>query len=250
MTYGKKYNRDMTGTEIAAAIRGDIKAAVAAGELPPARYSVRLARSAGGRSISIRFAGVPFDLFDHAFLLHQVETKGGRPFWVGEHLSRSHRALIRRLEQIGEAYNFDGSQIQEDYINVNYLLEIGADEEYAAARMAVELAAVRAELEQQRNARPSRQGPRYEIDYELNLKEQLAIARFYAEPARAEALEQQGGPLGQLGYLARLVVALDDWITAGGALPSRWAEAAPAPRNAGPAAPIYWPPRALGGGMR
>ena len=47
MTYGKKYNRDMTGTEIAVAIRGDIKATVGAGELPPARYSVRLARSAG-----------------------------------------------------------------------------------------------------------------------------------------------------------------------------------------------------------
>ncbi len=146
MTYGKKYNRDMTGTEIAAAIRGDIKAAVGAGELPPARYSVSLARSAGGRSISIRFADVRFDLFDHAFLLHQVETNGGRPSWVGEHLSRPHRALVRRLEQLGEAYNFDGSQIQEDYINVNYLLEIGADEKYAAERMAAELAAVHAEL--------------------------------------------------------------------------------------------------------
>lgn len=74
--------------------------------------------------------------------------------------------------------------------------------------------------------------PEYDIDHESNIEEQLKIARWYAAPVRAGALERAGGQLKDLGYLAQLVVALDAWITHEGALPSRWM------RNAHPQAAV------------
>ena len=142
--YGTKYQEGLTGAAISATIRQDIKAAVSAGELPRAKYSVRLRSYSGGRSIDIVVSDVPFALFDERYLRHELETPKHvyAHYPVGERRSKELRALLTQLEAIGNAYNFDGSEIESDYFHVNFYLSVGVDWRFEAAQKERELARV------------------------------------------------------------------------------------------------------------
>lgn len=150
--YGEKYDRELRGAQISAAIRRDIKEAVSAGELPDAKYSVKLQTFSGGKSISIRVSDLPFPLFDRRFLQHELETKG-HVFYGGERYSVERRELLEKLERIGNAYNFDRSDIQTDYFHVNYYLHVAIDSSYEAAQRRAEMQAVLDEIATKRATR-------------------------------------------------------------------------------------------------
>lgn len=113
-TYGAKYEqtKGLRRVEIAKLIRADIKAAVAAGELPKVSYSVRA--SGGGNSIHVRIAW-------------KARPVGDRP--AIERYTAETRALRSAVEQIVEAYNYDCSDLQSDYFDVRFYGSVDIEED-------------------------------------------------------------------------------------------------------------------------
>jgi hypothetical protein len=120
ITYGSKYQQGLDTAEIAKLIRADIKAAIAAGELPRATYSVKISRYSGGSSIHVKISGVPFPVLNaerarrdalEPYVYHAYEL----PLRTAEA-----EALLTTVELIVASYNYDGSDIQSDYFNVNF----------------------------------------------------------------------------------------------------------------------------------
>lgn len=176
--YGDKYSKQMGGAEIAAAIRNDIKEAVKRGELPRAKYGARLHRFSGGKSITITYADVPFDLYNRAFLKFEIET-GGRRVFDGDRWSPERIALEKKLTKIADAYNFDGSDRQTDYFNVNFYLHVDVDFEYDKRQRAIEKQRAQEELDENESpiylSMQRRQGPPNGAADERNARD-LAVA--------------------------------------------------------------------------
>ena len=109
--YGYKYKENMDIVEIAKLIRADIKKAH-----PEIKASVRTSRYSMGRSIDVSLT-VKFPVLNPP----KFEAD-----YVGEHYSvhpwATERAatLKKSIEDIVEAYNFDGSDIMSDYYNTNF----------------------------------------------------------------------------------------------------------------------------------
>jgi hypothetical protein len=112
-TDGKGEHVWRTAAEIAAQIRADIKAEVAAGALPKATYSVTSETYSGGRSIRVVIRDLPFEAW----------VEGEHPHWPGEKievLTPAAKEVQSKVQAIHRAYNYDGSEIQVDYFDVNY----------------------------------------------------------------------------------------------------------------------------------
>lgn len=119
-TYGKSYDKTTTAKEIAALVRGQIKAEVKAGRLPDAKYSVRYSAYSGGRSIDVSIEPT-------ANLADWVSAK-----WADATARNPHRhidlpmyspfavATIRTIEAMLGAHNHDGSDSQTDYYDVKF----------------------------------------------------------------------------------------------------------------------------------
>jgi hypothetical protein len=123
ISYGTKYEatKDLNRTAIAKLVREDIKAAVKAGTLPRAKYSVRKRDYAGGGSIDISFSHVEGDfvLFNEERVRFDIATKD-REFTYMPIYSEQAKALTDALDAILNAYNFDGSESQVDYFHVRF----------------------------------------------------------------------------------------------------------------------------------
>jgi hypothetical protein len=133
-TYGPKYN-DLgeypSAAKIAAAVRADIKAADAAGELAPypegVKFKVRSETFAGGCAVNV-YVDV------RALLGWTPDHWGTTSEWVwteipedlrrypseNRRISDELRALASKLAEIRSAYNHDGSEVQVDYFDVRY----------------------------------------------------------------------------------------------------------------------------------
>jgi hypothetical protein len=148
-TYGTKYEatKNLRRPEIAKLIREDIKAAVKSGELPKGKYSVRTESYSGGGSINVTFSalvGIP---------VHNVESLrwrtenphasfGSEPANVRERYSPELLAVIKKLEAIHGAYNYDGSDVMTDYFDVRYYGSVSIDWEWEAATKEIEIAKI------------------------------------------------------------------------------------------------------------
>lgn len=125
--YGPKYHllKDLTGkdypsaADIAKLIRADIKAGVAAGDLPDTfaghavTYAVTVENYSGGRSINIEVRGVP-----EADRTELRDTYGnGYETRVDNDAAN---VLLAKLNAYHWAYNYDGSDSMTDYYHVNY----------------------------------------------------------------------------------------------------------------------------------
>lgn len=115
-TYGNKYIKGMDVAEIAKLVRQDIREAIASGKIPRVKCSVRIERFSGGRSIDVRivdvpagFCGVRQDFFD--------ERDRGR--WI-RYRTEEAESLLGELNSILNSYNYDGSETQVDYFDVNF----------------------------------------------------------------------------------------------------------------------------------
>jgi len=116
MIYGAKYQRDLDIVEIAKRMRADIRAAVASGDLPKAKYSVTCERYSMGRSIDINATALPFEVYAREYIQHRI----GRAEHPGFFLSEQARIVTAKLKAIHDAYNFDGNDLQTDYHNMNF----------------------------------------------------------------------------------------------------------------------------------
>lgn len=154
-SYGSKYqeSRGFSEAQVAAAIRADIKAAVKAGNLPgaPVKYSVRKRSYAGGFSIDIEAQDWPeayvpcegeapsrFSEFGPYVCQHYMCA--GRARAEGQPVSGDHReyknlspegaSVIKKLEAISWAYNYDGSESQVDYFDRRFYGSIDIEDDW------------------------------------------------------------------------------------------------------------------------
>lgn len=124
IAYGSKYDatKNLNRAEIAKLIRADIKALVADGTLPKAKYSVRVRSFSGGGAIDIKYSHVVED----GFMLHNAErlefdiVHGSREFTRLPLYSERATHITKTLDSIMSAYNFDGSDSQSDYFHVRF----------------------------------------------------------------------------------------------------------------------------------
>lgn len=145
-SYGAKYDRKLYGADVSKAIRADIKAQVKAGNLPggDVRYSVRLQKYSGGYSINISVKNLlevwePCDGF--AVQSPEQEALYGKRscqnYWCEEGRGRGkvgaepHDRMSwegvrveQLLKDIANAYNYDGSESQVDYFDVNFYVHV------------------------------------------------------------------------------------------------------------------------------
>lgn len=151
IAYGNKYaaTKDLRRPEIAKLIRADIKAAVKAGALPAAKYSVVCQSYSGGGSINVRIADVAkpgFVLANEARLRWDAENPHGglcgcpsEAMWLD---SEEARAVKATVEKIMGAYNFDGSDSQTDYFHVRFYGHAEFDSRWANEKREAEKAAL------------------------------------------------------------------------------------------------------------
>jgi hypothetical protein len=118
IAYGDKYERDLDVDVIAKRVRADIKAAVAAGELPAAKYSVRISRYSMGRSLTVTVDELPFAVCNPERVRRDVLEPHDRSTLLLR--TEEAQAAMAKVEAIVDAYNFDGSRPQEDYSHVNF----------------------------------------------------------------------------------------------------------------------------------
>jgi len=147
ITYEPKYDRDLDIVEIAKLLRAEIKAAVKAEELPKGKYSVRISRYANGRSLNVTIKDYPGTIYNRRRLKLAHEIDQG---CLGEAGRARHRDLwdehadlpkyteelvdlIKALEKLVDQWNYDGSDLQIDYFNVNYYSHVNIDCEQADA---------------------------------------------------------------------------------------------------------------------
>lgn len=116
---GSKFDRKLSVKEIAVRVRADIKAAIAAREIPAVKTSVR----SDHNSIDIRIVSWPTNvrvlnpervIYDH---LHPNQFLDERQV---PRLTQEGSHLLRTIESIREAYNYDASDAMVDHFDVNY----------------------------------------------------------------------------------------------------------------------------------
>jgi hypothetical protein len=120
ISYGAKYDRNLDIAEIAKRVRADIKALVSDGQLPRAKYSVRIDRFSGGCSLDVRIDEVPFPILNEERVrCDTLEPHVYHADTLPLHTDAA-QDLLRRIEMVTAAYNYDGSDSQTDHFNVNF----------------------------------------------------------------------------------------------------------------------------------
>lgn len=113
--YGSKFEAGLDVVSIAQRMRADIKAAVAAGDLPAdVQYSVGVRRYAGGQSIDIRVAVDRARVANPEYDFRSADDAKRSP------VNAEGRKIYATLQAIHDAYNYDRSDVQVDYFDVNY----------------------------------------------------------------------------------------------------------------------------------
>lgn len=152
--YGARYDepaRYASAAEIAKLIRRDIKAAIAAGDLPGrfSDYRVRSERYSGGQSISIRALRPELYQVCEGIIPGSEDGYGARSCrdpWCKAKDDRPHarhhfilsvegQRVEAVLKGIHRAYNHDGSDVMTDYFDVRYYgsVDIARPDEIRAA---------------------------------------------------------------------------------------------------------------------
>lgn len=124
--YGAKYDARLGTAQIAARIREDIRAEQEAGALSKElKVGVTMKRFSGGSSITLLVKAVPKAFrFVNAAHLKPPEPGERQP----ERYTSEGAALLRKLESIVSAYNYDGSDPMTDYFDVAFYKSIAYDQ--------------------------------------------------------------------------------------------------------------------------
>jgi len=120
---GGKYNRDLSIVEIAKRVRADLKMAVKSGEIPNAKFGVRIARFAGGRSLDVKIGMNGVDLIGVLNPVHAVVFNRFHDYLDGHYAPRhtpEGERILAAVAKLVAAYNFDHSDSMTDYFHVNF----------------------------------------------------------------------------------------------------------------------------------
>jgi hypothetical protein len=127
---GSKY-KDTQGLdvkELAALVRADIKEAIKSNQLPKGKYSVRIERYSGGRSINVSISDFEFPIIDREGYL---ASKTGYDPRVSRY-TRIATLALKAVDRILNQYNFDDSDSQTDYFHVRFYGDAKFDWKYEA----------------------------------------------------------------------------------------------------------------------
>jgi hypothetical protein len=138
ISYSNKYEQGLDISEIAKRLRKEIRAAVKAEELPKCKYSVRISRYSMGQSLSVSVTETPFPIHNRRYLELEHEILYGdnsreqvRDLYTKkeetERWTQEAIDLIKTLEGMVDQWNYDGSDSQTDYFNVNYSSNVDYD---------------------------------------------------------------------------------------------------------------------------
>ncbi len=132
--YGSKYDGSLSTKDIAGRIRADLKAAVAAGDLPgdSVTYGVRARYFSGGSAIDITIRGFGATRVDG----NGAETDNRRDGKSWPWLTDAARDVMAKVSAIRDAYNHDGSDIMTDYFDVNYYGSVEFESDWEAGERA------------------------------------------------------------------------------------------------------------------
>lgn len=124
--YGAKYDPKLGTAQIAARVRDDVRGEQDAGALPKdLKVSVTTKRFSGGSSITLLVKTVPQTFrFVNAEHLKPYRRDERPP----ERYTSEGSALLRKLESIVSAYNYDGSDPMTDYFDVNFYKHVEYDQ--------------------------------------------------------------------------------------------------------------------------
>lgn len=140
MTKGTKYNSGMNLKEIAKAVRKELKKAA-----PGCKFSVRTQYYSGGQSLHVELKAGPFDAFtnpevkdmqlhnnysDYETYKDRVEEwKENRAPYEPEikEMTKACFKVVKKMTEITEAYNYDRSDSQTDYFDVNFYSHYSID---------------------------------------------------------------------------------------------------------------------------
>jgi len=125
ITYSDKYERGLDIAKIAKRLRAEIKAAVAADQLPACRYSVRIERYSGGQSLNIIIRDYPHPIHNRRYweLEHEINDARGtdrfcRLMMEQEETPRlmpEAAELLKTLGRMADQWNYDGSETHIDF---------------------------------------------------------------------------------------------------------------------------------------
>jgi hypothetical protein len=139
---GSKYDPKLDIAEIAKRVRAEIKDACKAGTLPQGAYRVTISRFSGGRSLTVRVAPhAAFPLLNPERARLEATQPGA--FFPDCHYPRytpEARAMLDQLRAIVGAYQYDRSDAQSDYFDVNFYEHVNVDGDAEAASRAAILA--------------------------------------------------------------------------------------------------------------
>jgi hypothetical protein len=122
--YGSRYRSGLSTTEIAKLVRLDIKQAIKARTLPKGRYSVRSAYFANGSSITIRILDLALQVVSPQWAMVEVIDPGRNREPV---YTPAAGEVLKTLEGLLAAYNYDGSDLNTDYFHVNFYTSVDFD---------------------------------------------------------------------------------------------------------------------------
>lgn len=133
--YGSKYDKTLDITEIAKRVRADLKGLIKAGTIPKGKYSVTIQRFSGGCSLRVRL-----DQLISPYLMlnpERVKFEQENPYALPAHLSQfspAGQAVLKAVEAVVDAYNFDGSDINSDCWNLNFYGSVAFDSGFLRAQ--------------------------------------------------------------------------------------------------------------------
>jgi hypothetical protein len=118
-TVGAKYDSSLDIVAIAKLVRAEIKASIKAGTLPALKTSVKISRYSMGQSLDVTIMDCPADVVSDEYaafdLAHGINVYNRHPF-----LNQVGKNIQERLQAICDQYNYDRSDSQTDYFDVNF----------------------------------------------------------------------------------------------------------------------------------
>lgn len=135
--YGSKYDETLDVAEIAKRVRTDLKALIKTGTIPKGKYSVTIQRFSGGCSLRVRLDQLisPHLMLNPERVKFEQENPHAFPGNLPQ-FSPTGRALLDTVEAVVNAYNFNGSNTESDYWNVNFYDSVAFDSGFLRAQRA------------------------------------------------------------------------------------------------------------------
>jgi hypothetical protein len=119
---GSKYKKGVyvSIADLSKAVRADIKQAVKDKHLPQGKYSVTSKSYSGGRSQDIEIKAIAIQVVNIEFLSFKRDHPNDiHPREIGRYTAAASKALVI-LQAIQNQYNYNNSDSQSDYFDVNF----------------------------------------------------------------------------------------------------------------------------------